>query len=147
MNVAVIIPALNEQDCIADTIARIPGGLAAQLLVVDNGSTDATAERARQAGAKVVSEGRRGYGQACLTGLGQVRPEIDVVAFLDADGCDDPAELRRLLEPIATGEADLVIGSRTAGDARKHLTPQQRFGNALACALIQVGWGDRKSVV
>jgi hypothetical protein len=143
VNVAVIIPALNEQDCIADTVRRIPTGLAAQIIVADNGSTDATAERARQAGAEVFNEPRRGYGQACLTGLAHLRANIDAVAFLDADGCDNPAEVRRLLDPIAAGDADLVIGSRTAGDARQHLTPQQRFGNALACGLIRIGWGYR----
>jgi len=143
MKVAVIIPALNEQDCIAATIRRLPAGFAAQIIVADNGSTDATAERARQAGAEVVSEPRRGYGQACLTGLAQLRPDIEAVAFLDADGSDDPAELSRLLEPIVAGEADLVIGSRTRGDASRHLTPQQRFGNALACGLIRLGWGYR----
>jgi glycosyltransferase involved in cell wall biosynthesis len=115
MNVGVIIPALNEQDCIAATIRRLPAGFAAQIIVADNGSTDATAERARQAGAEVVSEPRRGYGQACLTGLAQLRPDIEAVAFLDADGSDDPAELSRLLEPIVAGEADLVIGSLANG--------------------------------
>jgi hypothetical protein len=141
--VAVVIPALNEQDCIADTIHRIPANLAAQIIVVDNGSTDATAERARAAGAAVVSEPRRGYGQACLTGLAQLRPDIDAVAFLDADGCDDPQMLPELLAPLERGEADFVLGSRTRGDAATHLTRPQRFGNALACGLIRLGWGCR----
>jgi hypothetical protein len=110
---------------------------------VDNGSTDATAERARAAGAAVVSEPRRGYGQACLTGLAQLRPDIDAVAFLDADGCDDPQILPELLAPLECGEADFVLGSRTRGDAATHLTRPQRFGNALACGLIRLGWGYR----
>jgi hypothetical protein len=143
MNVAVIIPALNEQDCIANTLRCIPAGLAAQVIVADNGSTDATADRARQAGAEVVREPRRGYGQACLTGLAQLRPDIEVVAFLDADGSDDPAQLDGMVELIRSGNADLVMGSRTKGDAAQHLTSQQRFGNALACGLIRLGWGYR----
>ena len=115
----------------------IPDGLVTQIVVVDNGSTDATPIRAEQAGAQVVSEPRRGYGQACLTGLAAI--DADIVVFLDGDYSDYPNEMRALLRPIIAGEADLVIGSRTRGHSeRGALLPQQRFGNALATFLIRM---------
>jgi len=110
---------------------------------VDNGSTDATAALALKAGAEVLAEPHRGYGQACLTGLAHLRDDIDAVGFLDADGSDDPRNLLVLLAPIATGEADFVVSARTLGLARQNLSPQQRFGNALACFLIRILWRHR----
>jgi glycosyltransferase involved in cell wall biosynthesis len=143
MNLAIVMPARNEEGSIGDVIRRIPKGLAKQIIVADNGSTDATADRARASGAEVVSEPRRGYGQACLTGLAHLRDDIDVVGFLDADGSDDPSELKRLLEPIEKGDADFVLSARVLGDARKNLSPQQKFGNRLACFLIRLLWHHR----
>ncbi len=143
MNLALIIPARDEQDAIARVLESIPKGLAQQIIVVDNGSRDETAVRARQAGAEVVSEPRHGYGQACRTGLGRVRGEIDVVGFLDADGSDTAAELITLFEPIRRGETDFVLSARVLAGARENLTPQQRFGNWLACFLIQRIWHHR----
>jgi glycosyltransferase involved in cell wall biosynthesis len=110
---------------------------------VDNGSSDATAERARLAGADVVSELRRGYGQACLTGIAALRNDIDVVGFLDADGSDATNEMTKLVAPIRAGEADFVLSARVLGTARHNLTPQQRFGNWLACFLIRLLWRHR----
>ena len=138
MRVGVIIPALNEEEALPLVLAELPRGRVHQLLVVDNGSRDATAARARACGATVVHEPRRGYGRACLTGIAALGRDVDVVAFLDADHSDYAEELDQVLTPIAQGRADLVIGTRTSdAAARRVLTPQQRAGNALACWLIE----------
>jgi len=108
-----------------------------EVIVVDNGSSDRTFMVAQHANAKVVFEPRRGYGQACQAGLRALSDDTDTVVFLDGDHSDDPEDLPRLLQPIERGEADLVIGSRVLGRVTSGaLTPQQRFGNWLACALI-----------
>jgi hypothetical protein len=140
MPLAIIIPALNEAGSIAHVIHRIPAGLAAQIVVVDNGSTDGTAAVAAHAGAQVIPEPRRGYGQACLTAIAHLCEDIDTIAILDADGSDDPQLLLKLLAPIQAGEADFVVSSRTLGLAKENLSPQQRFGNWLACFLIRRLW-------
>lgn len=140
--IGVIIPALNEARAIGHVIAAIPDWVDA-IVVVDNGSTDATADVARTAGATVVTEVVRGYGLACQTGLAHL-PATDIVVFLDGDFSDYPAEMQRLVDPVATAAADLVIGSRITGHAaRGALTPQQRFGNWLACRLMQVFFAAR----
>lgn len=110
---AVIIPALDEEQSIGLVLAEIPK-VASRVVVVDNGSRDRTAEIARAAGAEVVSEPRRGYGQACLTGISAVEG-AEVLAFLDADHSDYPAQLSEILAPILAGEADMVVGSRNLG--------------------------------
>ena len=139
---ALIIPALNEAGSIAELLVQIPPGLFAQVIVVDNGSRDQTASLARHAGAQVVEEPRRGYGQACLKGLDQVLPETSAVAFIDADLSDDPGDLARLVAYFEEGAFDLVIGSRVLGTPEPgSLTPLQRFGNALATRLIRWMWG------
>ncbi len=152
-SVALIIPALDEEQSIAATLDelgraatpdRLAGHVLAQVIVVDNGSADRTAEVAPRHGAEVVVEPRHGYGQACLAGLAAVRPQIGIVAFMDADGSDDPADLARLLEPIDRGRADLVIGSRVLGEREAaSLTPQQRLGNRLATYLLRIFYGAR----
>ena len=141
--VGIIIPARNEAAALGQVLAELPRGLVHEILVVDNGSTDETAALARRSGAHVVSEPIPGYGRACLAGLAALDPSIEVVAFLDADHSDYPEDLLRLLEPIRTGQADLVLGSRIAQAAPGSLTPQQRFGNRLACALMQWCFGVR----
>ncbi|MEX0745483.1 MAG: TIGR04283 family arsenosugar biosynthesis glycosyltransferase [Phycisphaeraceae bacterium] len=139
--VAVVIPALNEAEAIGDVLDAIPAWVA-RVVVVDNGSTDATAAVAREHGAVVVAEPRRGYGAACLRGLSAAGMP-DVVVFLDADRSDEPSEMDRLVEPIVLGEADLVIGSRVLGEAEQgSLSLPQRFGNALASFLLRRLWGQ-----
>jgi glycosyltransferase involved in cell wall biosynthesis len=142
--VAVIIPALNEEQSLGPVLASLPAGLYSQVVVVDNGSTDRTAEIARAAGATVVREPRRGYGSACLRGIAALDPAVEVVVFMDADASDVPAEASALVEPIAARRADLVIGSRTRGQAEAgSLAPHQRFGNWLATTLIRLLYGHR----
>jgi len=153
-----VIPALDEEAALPSVLAEIPRAAVELVLVVDNGSRDRTAEVARAGGAVVVREERRGYGRACLTGLDVLfgrrqLPELpgwtalagaDVVVFLDADHSDHPEELPELVAPIASGEADFVLGSRVLGGAgRRALLPQARFGNALACWLLRVCFGAR----
>jgi len=134
--IAVIIPAYNEEAAIGKVLEAVPWSLVEQVIVVDNGSTDATAARAVQMGANLVREPRRGYGQACLSGIGVIK-NIEIVVFLDGDYSDYPEEMEALTAPIVQGRADLVIGSRTLGEREKGaLLPQARFGNALATRLI-----------
>jgi len=142
--VALIIPALDEEESIGPTLDEPMTLPLAQVMVVDNGSRDRTAEVARAHGAQVISEPRRGYGSACLAGIAALRPDIEIVAFLDADGNSDPADLPALLAPIEGGEADLVVGSRVLGQAEPGSLPaQQRFGNWLATRLLRVFFGAR----
>lgn len=145
--VAVVIPALNEERSIGLVLGSIPRDLVREIVVVDNGSTDRTPEVAREAGAVVLREPQRGYGRACLTGLSYLsaRPP-KIVCFVDGDYSDHPEELPAVVGPILQGEADLVIGSRTRGGAEQGaLLPQARFGNALACFLIDRIYGVRYS--
>ena len=105
--------------------------------MVDNGSADATAERARAAGARVVSEPRRGYGRACLAGV-LAADGSDVIVLLDGDAADDPGDLAVVLAPLLAGEADLVVGTRgRASRQRGAMTPQQIAGNRVACGLMR----------
>jgi hypothetical protein len=135
--VSVIIPARNEEPSIGLVLDEIPRELVDEIIVVDNGSTDRTAAVARARGATVVSESAPGYGAACLAGLARVAPSSNVVVILDADHSDYPEDLAALLAPIASGEADFVIGSRTLGHAEPGSLPwNQRVGNQLACGLI-----------
>jgi glycosyltransferase involved in cell wall biosynthesis len=133
---AVIIPALNEEQSIGAVLDAIPAALQAAVIVVDNGSTDRTAEIAAAHGAQVVAEPQRGYGAACLAGLAAVR-DPEVVAFLDADLSDDPSLLPSLCAPILENGADLVIGSRMLGPREPGALPlHSRFGNWLAGRLL-----------
>lgn len=111
--VVVVIPAIDEEPAIGRVLAEIPRPVS-EIIVVDNGSRDRTAEVARAMGATVVHEPRRGYGQACLTGIAAA-PDADVFVFLDGDGSDHPGQLEDVLGPVLRGEADLVIGSRALG--------------------------------
>ncbi|NNM87261.1 MAG: glycosyltransferase family 2 protein [Phycisphaerae bacterium] len=142
LSIMVIIPALNEQECIEKVVGAVPQWVR-RIIVVDNGSTDDTPGRAAAAGAQVVREPRRGYGRACLTGCAAAT-DADIIVFLDGDLSDYPERMEQLVRPIAEDHADFVIGSRTRG-AREAgaLLPQQRFGGWLACVLIRLFWGYR----
>ncbi len=136
MKVAVIIPVLNEEQSIKSVLDQIPQDLVSHVIVVDNGSKDRTVEIAKDHGAHVVSESRRGYGFACLRGIQELR-DPDAVVFLDGDFSDYPEEMRLLVDPIQKGEADLVIGSRSLGKHEKDALPAHAaFGNRLASSLI-----------
>ena len=143
MTILVIIPAFNEARAIGRVVADIPDGLADEVLVVNNASTDETVDNARAAGATVVTEERRGYGSACLRGLAYAAAkQPDVVVFLDGDYSDHPEEMTRLVAPIADDTADFVVGSRIRGEAEPGaLLPQAQVGNRLACALMSAIWG------
>ncbi len=135
--ISVIIPVFNEQDAIQNVLSDIPGHLDVDVVVVDNGSTDRTVDLARQMGARVVHEDRRGYGWACLAGIAALE-KPDIVVFLDGDYSDHPDEMTLLVAPVAENRADLVIGSRTLGRREAGaLLPQARFGNWLATWLIR----------
>ncbi len=136
-----IIPAFNEQESIGLVLEHIPSNLITEILVVDNGSTDHTGRVALERGARVLREDRRGYGQACLTGISGVdRP--DIVVFLDGDFSDHPEEMSEIIKPIVEDHADMVIGSRTLGSREPGaLLPQARFGNWLATRLIRLLFG------
>ncbi len=141
----VIIPALNEALCIADTINYWLRRGAAAVRVADNGSTDDTAKLAAEAGAEVVREPRRGYGAACWTGLQNFPERLDWILFSSADGSDQLSigEAAAWQSAVDAG-ADLVMGDRfSALESRQHLKPVQRFGNRLCCALILIGWRTR----
>ena len=141
---ALIIPALDEEPAIGQTLDRVPRDLYREIIVADNGSHDRTAEIARAHGATVVSEPERGYGAACLRAISALPRNVEAVVFMDADASDDPAEAVLLLEPIYEGRADLVIGSRTLGQAEKGaLEPHQVLGNRLATAIIRAFYGHR----
>ena len=141
--ILVIIPAFNEARAIGHVIGDIPAELGAEVVVVNNASTDATAANAEGAGATVIREDRRGYGYACLAGLAyakECRP--DIVVFLDGDYSDHPNEMSTLVAPILQGTADFVIGSRLLGQReRGALLPQAVIGNWLACRLMRLIWG------
>lgn len=137
-----IIPALDEEAAIGGVVASIPRPPIREVIVVDNGSQDGTARAAADAGARVVSEPRRGYGAACLRGIEALSPDAEIVVFLDGDGSDDPADLEALLAPLLEDRADLVVGSRARGaKERGSLLPAQRFGNAIACAWLRARFG------
>jgi glycosyltransferase involved in cell wall biosynthesis len=144
-SVSVIIPARNEEEPIADVVREcLATNIPSEIVVVDNGSTDRTAERARGAGAKVVSEPRPGYGRACRAGIRALAPESEIVVFLDGDGSDCPEFMNQLVAPIAAGTHDFVIGSRTRGQRQPgSMNFQQIFAGRLAGWLMSILYGVR----
>lgn len=143
LTVGLLIPAYNEESALGHTLKGLPDNLLDTILVVDNDSDDGTTQVALNNGAKVVREPRRGYGQACLTGIEWYRNNpVDIILFMDADGADDPNDAKRLLEPIVADEADFVLGSRIQG--RKEpgaLAVHAEWGNRLAVFLIRLFFG------
>lgn len=141
--VSVIIPAYNEEESLPHVLNGLPRDRLHQIIVVDNRSTDRTSEVARGNGATVVFEKRRGYGQACLSGMAAL-DQPDIVVFLDGDYSDFPEEIDLLVDPILKDEADFVVGSRMIlKESRKALLPQARYGNQLAVFLIRLFFGHR----
>lgn len=141
---AVILPALNEEASLPVVLSELAALRPAQVIVGDNGSTDATADVARSFGAEVAHEPQRGYGAACWRAMQRIRSEVEVVLFVDADASDDLSRAAELVDPIARGEADFVIATRDAATVEAGaLSPQQRFGNWLATRLIHLRWGYR----
>jgi len=141
--ISVVIPAFNEEESLPHVLNDLPQDRLHQIIVVDNRSTDRTSEVARANGATVVSEKRRGYGQACLSGMAAL-DHPDIVVFLDGDYSDYPEEIDLLLEPILKDEADFVVGSRMIlEESRKALLPQARYGNQLAVFLIRLFFDHR----
>ena len=144
MNVSVVIPALNEEEPIAAVVrecaaTKVPN----EIIVVDNGSNDRTADRARDAGARVITA-PRGYGRACAAGARAVAPECEVIVFLDGDGSDCPEFMPQLVDPIARGEYDFVIGSRTRGQRESgSMNFQQVFSGKLAGWLMSILYSVR----
>ncbi len=140
----VIIPAFNEEKSIALVLGDIPQSAVREVIVCNNASTDNTVEVARQAGATVLTENRKGYGSACLKGITYLKnkpsaEQPDVVVFLDGDYSDHPEQLPDLVRPIRQKGYDLVIGSRALGELEQGaMQPQQVFGNWLATSLIRL---------
>jgi glycosyltransferase involved in cell wall biosynthesis len=145
--VAVIIPAYNEEKSVGKVVEAIPKQWVSEVIVVNNASSDGTAEVARAAGATVLDQPKKGYGHACLKGIAYLQAleqQTDVVVFLDGDFSDYPEEMTLLIKPIINEGMDLVIGSRATGVREKgSMTPQQVFGNWLATTLIKLIYGVR----
>lgn len=140
--VSVVIPALDEEETIGAVVRAVPREIASEVIVVDNGSVDGTAERAREAGARVVQEPQRGYGRACRAGVEAVARECEIVAFLDGDGSDCPELMNLLVDPIKAGTHDFVIGSRTRGQReRGSMNFSQRFAGRAAGLLLRALYG------
>lgn len=139
--IKVIIPAYNEEEAIANVIAEIPDSVS-EIIVVNNNSTDNTAYIAKNAGATVLTEPQKGYGYACLKGMGYIANQTikpDILAFLDGDYSDYPEELTKIVAPIINDDIDFVLGSRVKNlRDTGSMTPQQVFGNWLACSLMKL---------
>jgi len=140
--IALIIPARNEELSLPGVLKNVPPEIT-RVVVVDNGSTDTTSRVAAAHGAEVVTEPVAGYGRACLAGLAALRGNPPaIVAFVDADGSDEPARLADLIAPLASGRQDLVLGRRLPVESRA-LSVQQRCGHLLATGLIRLFWQHR----
>lgn len=143
-SVSVIIPAFNEEEPIAGVVREVSATkIPADIIVVDNGSTDQTANRAREAGARVV-KAPRGYGRACAAGVAALRPESEIVVFLDGDGSDCPEFMDQLVDPIVAEKYDFVIGSRTRGRREQgSMNLQQIVSGRIAGWLMSILYGVR----
>lgn len=142
--VSVVIPCLNEEAPIGAVVREVMTQGVDEVIVVDNWSTDATAKRASEAGARVIQEPRRGYGCACSAGLRAIRPDAEVVCFLDGDGSDVPSFLPAVVGPVARDEADFVMGSRLRGRReRGSMTPQQIVAGWLGGLLLRLAYAER----
>jgi glycosyltransferase involved in cell wall biosynthesis len=139
--ITVIIPALNEAGNIHSLVTEVRSTIEASVIVVDNGSSDGTAQEARAAGAHVVYEPRQGFGYACAAGVAQAQ-QAEILVFLDGDFSFLPAEMPALVAPILADEADMVLGSRWLGQiASGAMLPHQRFGNWLVARSMKYLYG------
>ena len=143
--VAVLIPALNEEESLPGVLALLPVSSLHSVVVVDNGSTDRTAEVAVAGGAVVVREPRRGYGAACLAGMSHLEsvdsPPV-VLVFLDADHADDPSQMSRVVAPVALGRADLVLGVRVdRGGGEGNVHAHARIGSRVVLVVLRALFG------
>ncbi|MDP6476937.1 MAG: glycosyltransferase family 2 protein [Nitrospinaceae bacterium] len=141
--ISVVIPAFNEEESIGHVLDDLPQDKLIEVIVVNNASSDDTSRVAKEHGARVVDEVRRGYGSACLRGMAELN-DPDIVVFVDGDYSDYPEELEKLVEPIIFGKADFVLGSRMIlAESRAALLPQARYGNQLAAFLMRIFFGHR----
>ena len=141
IKISVVIPTLNEAQAIGEVVGAVPQGWVKEIFVVDNGSTDDTAERAMLAGARVIHEPRRGYGAACMAGAMAAR-DSNIIVFLDGDRSDDPRQLDAIAMPVLQDQADLVIGSRIGGRLEKGAMPiHGQMGNRLIVFLLRLLYG------
>ena len=141
MKISVVIPTLNEEQAIGEVVSAVPADRVHEIIVVDNGSTDDTANRASSAGARVIQESRLGYGSACLAGA-TAAAGADVIVFLDGDRSDDPQQLQAIAGPVLDNRADLVIGSRIKGVLEKGAMPlRSRLGNRFIVFLLRRLYG------
>ena len=142
--IKVIIPAYNEENSIGMVIREIPD-IVEEVIVINNNSTDNTADKALEAGATVLHEDRMGYGYACLKGVSYVEKQSnppDIIVFIDGDYSDYPEELPKVVAPILEDGKDVVIGARVKALREPgSMTPQQRFGNWLATFLMRLFFG------
>ena len=145
LNISVVIPTYNEAGAIGDVVRDIPRDIVTEIIVVDNNSTDETAVQAANAGARVIYESRKGYGSACWAGA-RIAEKSDLIVFLDGDRSDDPAQLKRIADPVIQDRADLVIGSRIDGNLERGAMPlHAQFGNRMIVFLLRLLYGVRIS--
>ena len=146
--IKVIIPAYNQQDSIAHVINDIPK-IVDEVIVISNNSTDKTELNAKNAGATVLKETKKGYGYACLKGLDYIskqKTKPDIIVFLDGDYSDYPEQLREIVDPIINKDIDFVVGARVEKLRESgSMTPQQVFGNWLATFLMKLFFGAKFS--
>ena len=142
--VAVVIPALNEAESLRTLLPTLRAMSLDQIIVCDNGSTDATREVVESNQCDWVYEPRRGYGAACFAGMRQLADTIHIVVFLDADLSDEPSRLLDLVSPIIAGECDFVVGTRESALREPgSMTFPQRVANIIFPTLLWIGWGFR----
>ena len=132
-----MIPALNEEESLGYVLEAVNSDLLSEIILVDGGSSDRTVDIANANGVRVIQESRRGYGRACAAGASHAQGEI--IIFMDADGADDPGQIPDLIAPIIREGADMVLGSRLAGNIYPGAIPwHQKFGNQLSAGMINL---------
>lgn len=131
-----MIPALNEEESLGYVLEAVNTDLLSEIILVDGGSSDRTVDIANANGVRVIQESRRGYGRACAAGVAHAQGEI--IIFMDADGADDPGQIPNLIAPIIQEGADMVLGSRFAGNIFPGAMPwHQKFGNQLSAGMFR----------